>query len=76
MAEVFWESSHQHFLDDPSFPSTSRSVNGVSQSGISCSRSPEAVGARSLDAASASLRGLVSAVTLGTTIGAQFFHLP
>ena len=47
--------------DDPVSPSTSPSVNGGSQSGRSCSRSA--------DAASASLRGRVSTLTPGTTIG-------
>ena len=44
-------------LDDPDSPCTTPSVNG------SCSRSPEAVGVRSSDAASASLRGLVSTIS-------------
>ena len=39
--EVVWESFHQHCWTIQS-PSTSPSVNGWSQSGISCSRSPEA----------------------------------
>ena len=53
--------------DDPDFPSTCPSVNGLSQSGTSCSRSPETVGVRSPDAPAASLRGLVYTVTPGTT---------
>ena len=56
--------------DDPDSPSTSRSVNGSSQPGGSCFRSPEAVGVRGPpDAASASLRGLVSTTTAGMAIG-------
>ena len=55
--------------DDPDSLSTNPSVKGWSHSERSCSRSPEAVGARSSDAASASLRGLLSKLTAGTTIG-------
>ena len=51
--------------DDPDPLPTSPSVKGLSQSGISCSRSHEAVGTLSSDAPSASLRGLVSAIVPG-----------
>ena len=62
--EVFWESFHHHCwqIQILLLPILAKMV-GVSQE-ESCSRSP--------DAASASLRGLGSTITPGTTIGSKF----
>ena len=56
--------------DGPDSLSTCLSVNGFIQSTITFSRSPEAVGVRSPDAASASNRRHVSTITQGTISGA------
>ena len=65
--DEFWEIVSPALPDDPDSPSTNLTVNGWSQSGRSCPRSPEA--------ASASLRGLVQTMTPGTTIGTPFSDL-